>query len=142
MLNIFLFNNFFVKSSIFWENCEKQFWKHLRQFFRERRRLASKFNATFFYLNKVLNTVLFISFFKKGCIFWENRKAIVSGTQVLLRGRRRPATKMNITFVMGNVVLNIFHLTIFPKNAAFLEKMGKKIFGTHDHFLGEGVILH
>ncbi len=31
--------------------------------------------------------------------------------------------------------------TSFSKKAIFLEKMGKKILGGHDHFLGEGVIL-
>ncbi len=33
------------------------------------------------------------------------------------------------------------HLTIFPEKATFLEKMEEKIFGEHDHFVGEGVIL-
>ncbi len=75
MLNIFLFNNFFrKKNSIFWENREKRFWGHIRQFFRERRFLASKIIITFFITNEVVNILLFNSFFKKSCIFWENRK--------------------------------------------------------------------
>ncbi len=63
------------------------------------------------------------------------------GHKSLLKGRGRRTTKMNITFFMGNEVLNIFHLTIFPKKATFLETMGEKILGGHDHFLGEGVIF-
>ncbi len=60
----FAFNNFFLKkASIFWENCEKLFWEHNWQFFREMRRLAPKINITFFTKNKVLN-ILFSSFFK------------------------------------------------------------------------------
>ncbi len=34
---------------------------------------------------------------------------------IILRGRRHLATKPNITFFVGNEVLNIFHLTIFSK---------------------------
>ncbi len=42
---------------------------------------------------------------------------------------------------MRNVVLNFFYVTIFSKKAIFLEKMEEKIFGTHDHFLVEGISL-
>ncbi len=48
MANIFLFDNFFEKSSILWENCEKLFRQHIWQFFRKRRRLVPKINTTFF----------------------------------------------------------------------------------------------
>ncbi len=34
-----------------------------------------------------------------------------------------------------------FHLKFFSKKATFLEKMRENIFGEHDHFLGEEVIL-
>ncbi len=42
---------------------------------------------------------------------------------------------------MGNEILNIFSFSNFFEKAIFLEKMGGKKFGGHDHFLGEGVIL-
>ncbi len=124
MLNIFLFNNFFEKSSIFWENREKLFWEHIWQFFRERRRLAPKSNITFFITNEVMNSLLFNRFFQKSCIFWKNSKRPFLGPS-LLKGMGR----MNVTFFIGNEVLNIFHLTIFLKKATFLEKMGKNNFG-------------
>ncbi len=54
MLNMFLFNKFFEKSSIFWENLEKLFSRRIRPFFRERRRLAPKININFFIANVVL----------------------------------------------------------------------------------------
>ncbi len=42
---------------------------------------------------------------------------------------------------MENEVSNIFLFhNFFSKKATFLEKIGEKIFGGHDHFLGEGVI--
>ncbi len=48
-------------------------------------------------------------------------------------------TKMNITFFIGNEVLNIFYLTIFSKKATFSEKMVKKKFrGTRLFFRGWG----
>ncbi len=64
----------------------------------------------------------------------------VSGGEVSFEGKGCLATKMNITFFMGNEVLNIFPLTIFSKQATFLEKLWKKMFGGHDHFL-EWVVL-
>ncbi len=45
------------------------------------------------------------------------------------------------TFFMKNEGLNIFSFNNFFKKTTFLEKMGEKNFGGHDHFLGEGVIL-
>ncbi len=42
---------------------------------------------------------------------------------------------------MGNEVWNIFSFNNFSEKTTFLEKM-KKILKGHDHFLGEGVILH
>ncbi len=71
MLNIFLFNNFFLKKQNF---LKKMFWEHIWQFFRERRRPMSKINITCFITNEVLNILLFNSFFKKSCIFWKNAK--------------------------------------------------------------------
>ncbi len=65
----FLFKKFFAKSSIFWENCEKLFWGHIGQFFRERRSLAPKINITFFITNKLPNILLFSSFFQKRLYF-------------------------------------------------------------------------
>ncbi len=56
----------------------------------------------------------------------------------LSKGRGCLGTKMNITFFMRNDVLNIFYLTIFSKRINILGKNVEKIFGVHDHCLGEG----
>ncbi len=37
------------------------------------------------------------------------------GDMAILKGRGRLVTKINVTYFVGNVVLNIFHLTIFSK---------------------------
>ncbi len=79
-------------------------------------------------------------FSKIAVIFCENGKKPFLGPKSLLKGRRHLATKKNITSHIGNEVLNIFHLTIFSKEAIFLETE-EKILGGHDHFLGGGVIL-
>ncbi len=55
-------------------------------------------------------------------------------------GRRYLATKMNITFFMGNEVLNIFSLNNFFEKSNIFGENREKIFGKRDHFL-EGIIL-
>ncbi len=42
MLKIFILNNFFEKSSVFWGNCKKPFWGRIQPFFRERKRLRCR----------------------------------------------------------------------------------------------------
>ncbi len=63
-------------------------------------------------------------------VFWE---------MTVSRGRDRLTTKINITFFVGNEVLNIFYLTIFlkKKNNIF-ENNQKKFFRRRDHFRGKG----
>ncbi len=46
---------------------------------------------------------------------------------------------LSISLLLSIIDKN-FNLLIVKKT--FLEKMGKKIFGGHDHFLGKEVILH
>ncbi len=84
---LFIQQVFQKKSRIFWENREKLFWKRIWQFFRGRRRLAPKIYITFFITNKVRNILLFRSFFKKGCIFWENGKNPFLGLKFFERKR-------------------------------------------------------
>ncbi len=49
------------------------------------------------------------------------------GPKSLLKVRGRPATKMNITFLMGNEILNIFSFNnFFKKKQHFWRKLGKK----------------
>ncbi len=45
----FLFNNFFKKTVFSEKTVKNCFWGHIRQFFREKRRLVPKINITFFY---------------------------------------------------------------------------------------------
>ncbi len=78
MPNIFLFNNFFGKSSIFRENCEKLFSGHIRWFFSERRRLAPKIKRIFF-TNEVWNISLLSDFFKKKLYFLRKWQKNFSG---------------------------------------------------------------
>ncbi len=90
----------------------------------------------------VLNIILFSNIFKKkGVIFWENVKKTVSEARVSFEGKEAFGEENEYNFFMGSEFRIFFHLTIFLKKAKFLKKMGKKIFGGHDHFLGEGVIL-
>ncbi len=49
MLNIFMLNNFFANSSIFWGNCKKQFWGRIWPFFRESGLLRQKINDLFYH---------------------------------------------------------------------------------------------
>ncbi len=129
MLNIFLFNNVFEKSSTFWENREKLFWVCIWQFFRERRPFAPKINVTFFITNEVLNILLFSSFSKKkSCIFWENGKKPFLGPKSLLMGRGRLVTKMNITFFMGMRLWIFFHFTIFSRKRNIFGENGENDF--------------
>ncbi len=80
---IFFYSLSFSKKADFSEkivkNCSGGAYDN---FFRERRRFAPKINITLFITNKVPNNLLFSSFFKKGCIFWENGKTTISRAQV------------------------------------------------------------
>ncbi len=53
----------------------------------------------------------------------------------------RLATRMNITFFMGNEVSNILSFNNFFEKSNIFGDNGEKILGGYDHFLGEGVIL-
>ncbi len=80
---------------------------------------------------------------KKSCIFWKKRQKTVSGAQVSFEGKGvfGDENKYKLFYGKWGFEYLFFHLTIFLKKATFLEKMGKKIFGRPDHFLGEVVIL-
>ncbi len=136
MLNIFLFNNFFEKSSIFRENCEKLFWRCIRQFFRGRRRLAPKINITFFITNEVLNILLFSSFFKVSCNFQRERQKTAFGAQVFFE---RNENEYNLFY--GKWGFEFFSFDNVFEKSNILEKIGKKILWGHGHFLGKGVTL-
>ncbi len=84
----FFIRHFFQKKkkTLFWENREKLFWRHIWRFFRERGRPAPKIKKTFFYHKLVANILLFNSFFfffsKKSCIFRENGEKPLLGAYV------------------------------------------------------------
>ncbi len=133
MLNIFLCDNFFEKSSIFWEKRAKLFWEHIWQFFRERRRLALKINVTFFITNEIPNILLFSSFFKKSCIFWENGKNHFWGPSLFWR-KEAFGDKNEYNLFYGKWGFEYFSSDNFFEKGTFWEKMGKKFYG--DWFLG------
>ncbi len=56
----------------------------------------------------------------------------------VLRGGGRLATKINITFLVGIDVLNIFYLTTFSEKNIFSKITAKNYFGRRDHFWGSG----
>ncbi len=121
MLIIFLFDNFFEKSSIFRENREKLLWEHVWQFFRKCRRPAQKIDITSFY-NKLgtPNILLFNSFFKK------NKKNIVF--QFWGKGCR--TTKMNIgNLFCGNEYRILFSSFFLKKTHTAWMKAGKSVLG-------------
>ncbi len=70
-----------------------------------------------------------IVFSKKAVFSEKTAKPQFLGPKSLLKGRGSPATKMNITFFMGNEVLNIFSYNDFFEKINFLEKMREKNFG-------------
>ncbi len=76
---------------------------------------------------------------------WEGYKKSLaqelSAERYLGRPRKRASDDENeYNLFMGNEVSNISSSNIFFF-LTFLEKMGQKNFGGHDHFLEEGVIL-
>ncbi len=64
--------------------------------------------------------------------FLRKRPKTVSGAQVFFEGKEG----MNITFFMGNVVLNILSCNNFFEKSNIFGDNRKKILGGHDHFLG------
>ncbi len=139
MLNIFLFNNFFKKSSIFSGNNEKLFWEHIWQFLRERRRLAPNINGTFFITKEVLNIWLFSSFFKKKPYFLRKWQKTVSGAQVFPDAKGAFVDENEYKLFYGKWGFEYFFINnFFKKSNIFRENRGN-IWG-HDHFL-EGAIL-
>ncbi len=68
---IFLFDIFFEKNSLFREGCEKLFCGYIWQFFREKGRLAPKINVTFF-LSKIRYRIFYyLASFSKKAVFSE-----------------------------------------------------------------------
>ncbi len=136
MLNIFLFDNFFEKSCIFWENRKKLFWGRIWQFVRERRRLTPKINVTF--LSQMRYWIFYyLAVFskKKNCIFWENSEKPFLGPKSLLKGRGGLAWKMNITFFNGKWSFEYFSFNnFFEKGNIFGENGEKNFRGTRLFF--------
>ncbi len=62
----------------------------------------------------------------------------------ILRGREHSATKISITFFVGNEVLNIFHLTIlfffFLEKTIFFKITAISNSRGHDHFYKKGAL--
>ncbi len=55
-----------------------------------------------------------------------------------MKGRGHLATKMNVTFFMGNEVLNALSSKNFFDESNIFRENAKKILVAHDHFLGDG----
>ncbi len=116
----------------------KMYFVQVLSFFRERRRLASKINITFYHK---LDTeyVIFKNFFQKSHIFRETGKNCFWGAKFLLRGRWRPTKKMNIIFFMENEVLNSFSSNnFFEESNIFGENSEKILKGTSAFFWRRG----
>ncbi len=72
----------------------------------------------------------FFRLFEKGSIFWETSKTTVSGAQISFEGKGTSDDENEYNLFLLEMRFRIFfHLTIFPKKATFLEKMGKKFLG-------------
>ncbi len=54
----------------------------------------------------------------------------------LLKGNGRLAWKMNLTFLMGNEVLNIFSFNNFFEKSNIFGETGEKFLMRHEDFLG------
>ncbi len=74
-------------------------------------------------------------------VFPKVRKPRFWGRMPLLRERGGRATKMNITFFIGNKILNIFSFNnVFKKSEIFQNNRGKSFLGGHDHFWWKRVL--
>ncbi len=96
---------FFQKEQFFWKNYEKLSWGAYLIIFKERRRLASKINVTSF-LSKIRYWIFYEQFFQKKVVFFEKMATNCFGSHGL-------ATKMNISFFIGNQISNIFSFNSF-----------------------------
>ncbi len=97
-------------------------------------------SSTLSIIDKNFNLSIIIVFLKKAVLSEKMAKLQFLGLKSLLKGRGRRATKMNITFFIGNEIVNIFSFNNFSEKSNIFGENGEKIFGGHDHFL-EGVIL-
>ncbi len=70
------------------------------------------------------------NFLKKAILSWEVAKNRFGGTWPFFRRTGRPTSKVNITFLMGNKILNIFIQSLFflKKKPYFLRKWRKLVF--------------
>ncbi len=83
-------------------------------------------------IDKNFNIPIVIDFLKKAVFFEKVAKPQFLGLKFLLKGRGRPATKMNITFFMANEVVKIFFSFNYfsEKRNIFGENAGKNFWGT------------
>ncbi len=94
----FFIRQFFRKKQYFRRKLQKLFWGRIWQFFRERRRLASKINVIFLLQMRYWICYYLAVFSKKAEIFKENSKKPFLRPKFLLKGRGRLARKINATF--------------------------------------------
>ncbi len=138
MLNICLFNNFLRKKTDFSKKTVKNCFKDtLDHFLGKRSVLSQKLTKSF--LSQIRYRIFYFdNFFNKDCIFREKREKSFSEAKHLLS----LTTKMNITFFMGNEILNIFSSNNFFKEShIFRKNCEKKTFEGYNYFLRSGVIL-
>ncbi len=74
-------------------------------------------------------TIYLTKFTKKSCIFQEKSKNLFLGANAPLTQRELLETKLNITFFMGNEVLNIFSSKRFFDESDIFRENGKKLGG-------------
>ncbi len=132
---MFILNNFFEKSRVFWGNRKKPFWRRIWPFFKERGLLRQKINITFF--NDEIGKSCFIieQVFRKKQYFgrklrrthlWEDMTVLRGGgtwrqkqCNLFCRHRRFEYLLSNNFFEKNNIFQNIiskFTNLSFPHN--------------------------
>ncbi len=131
----FFIQLFFEKKQYFLKKPWKTALGRIWQFFREMRRLAPKINITFF-LSQMRYWIFYhFSFFKKSYNFLRKQQKPFFWSKSLLKGRRRLATKKNVTSFMRNEVFNIFSFNnFFEKSNIFVKNGEKNVGGTWPFF--------
>ncbi len=126
MLNIFFYSTIFSKKAVFSEKTAKNCFGGAFDNSLGKEGVLRQKLTKLFYNKWGIEYFIIYQFFPKMCNFLRKRLKAVCGAQVSFEGKEGSGTRMNITFFMGNEVLNILWLTIFLKKAIFLETMGKK----------------
>ncbi len=140
MLNMFFST---ILCSIFRENCAKLFLGHIWWLFRERRLLAPKISVTFFYHKLGTEYFIILQFIQRKLYFLRKRWNTVSGSQVSFEGKGAFGDENKYNLFYGIRGFEYFFIRkFFQRKQQSLRIWRKKFFVRHNHFLGEGIILH